>query len=226
LDTLRWMEPAAIGEILKTEHPQVGALILAVLAPDIAAAALAAIEDDAQADLLFRAAQLDKVNAAAIDDLEMLLKKHADHKPSAKTRKLNGRGDIAKIVNSMPRNEGERLLKSVKKRDKSLGQAIEDEMFVFDDVLALPAKTLSTILRGVEGNVLTLALKGANAAMIEKALSGMSARAAQTIQDDMAELTQIKRADVDQARKQIIAATRKLADEGSISLSGNADDYV
>jgi flagellar motor switch protein FliG len=227
LEALRWMEVNAIAALLNTEHPQVGALILAVLTPNVAAAALESVEDELQSDLLFRSAQLTNVSMAAIEDLELLLTRRSKAKPANKQQKLGGRGDTAKIVNSMPRAASDRILKSVKKRDQALGQAIEDEMFIFEDLLSLPAKTLGTILRSVDAAILTLALKGGSKEIVDKALSCMSGRAAQTIQDDMAEMAQVKRADVEDAQKQVVLAARRMADEGGFSLGGGgSDDYV
>ena len=99
-------------------------------------------------------------------------------------------------------------------------------MFVFDNLNDLDAKSLSTVLRAVDANALALALKGADPALADKFLGTMSARAAETIRDEMAEMTMIKRADVEEAQKSIISVARQLAEDGSIMLGGQSDDYV
>lgn len=226
LDILRWMGLPTIGRILLDEHPQVSALVLAVLNPDIAAAALAGLDDPTQADLLYRAARLTSVNADAIADLEGLLERYSALKGAVPKIKLGGRSDIAKIVNSMAKPAGERALKTVKKRDKALGQEIEDEMFIFENLIDLDAKSLGALLRAVESEILTLALKGASTALADKALGAMSARAAQSIRDDMNERGPVKRSDVEEAQKSVIMTARRLAEDGTVQLGAKSDDYV
>src|SRR3546814_222861 len=73
LEMLRWMDVEAISALLASEHPQVGALILSVLVPDVAARAIETLDELLQADLVLRAALLTAVPAAAIEDLEAVL---------------------------------------------------------------------------------------------------------------------------------------------------------
>ncbi len=226
LEILRWMEVPALSLILKTEHPQVCALLLAVLTPEVAAQALVGITDDALVDLLTRAAKLTSVSSAAISDLEHILAASAPPSESAPPFKLGGQGDAARIVNKMKRDAAQRVLKSIKKKDRVLGQAIEDEMFIFDNLNDLDDKALGAILRAVDAAVLTLALKGTDAALADRMFGCMSARAAQSIRDEMAEGGPTKRSDVDDAQKQIIMITRKLAEDGTIMIGGGSDDYV
>lgn len=226
LDRLRWMETGIIAQLLADEHPQVGAIILAVLTPEVAAAAMEGLDEAHQADLVWRAARLESVSAEAIADLDAILAQVADQPDRPPQVKLGGRGDIARLFNTMKKPAGERVLKSLKKRDRQLGQAIEDEMFVFDDLNDLDGKALGAVLRSVDAAMLGLALKGADAAVVDRMLGQMSARAAQSIRDDMAERGLVKRADVEEAQKAIVTIARQLAADGTIMLGGAGDDYV
>lgn len=226
LEMLRWMDVGVISRILSSEHPQVAALVLAVLTPDAAATAVESLSADLQADLLHRAARLTSVNADAIADLEALLGRYDDVQKATPRMKLGGKSEIAKIFNSMSKPGGERALKAVKKWDKVLGQAIEDEMFIFENLLDLDAKSLGTVLRTVDAQVLTLALKGASETLLEKSLGSMSARAAQSIRDEMSEMAPVKRTEVEEAQRAVVTVARQLAEEGGVQLGGRGDDYV
>ncbi len=226
LDMLRWMEPAAIARIVVGEPPQVGALIVSVLKPEIAVCILESLEPDRQADLLCRAALLTSVSAGSIADLEAVLIDAATVKQAAPKVRVGGRGGVARIVNGMKKTDSARLLKQVRKRDKALADTIEAAMFTFDDLIALDVKTLGAVLRTVDGPVLTVALKGSDEAVLDKLLGTMSARAAQTIRDDMVEGAPVKRSDIDDAQREIIAIARGLADDGTIQIGGGQDDYV
>jgi flagellar motor switch protein FliG len=226
LDILRWMDVPVIAKILAVEHPQVGAIILSVLTPQVAAEVLEGFDDARQADLLMRAARLASVSGDAIADLEAIIAGANDCVSALPKLTLGGASEAAKIVNNMKKGNMERILKSVRKQDKQLGQEIEDEMFIFDNLNSLDAKGLGSVLRSVDASVLALALKGASPELAEKMLGAMSARAAESIRDDMAESGLVKRAEVDEAQKSIITVARKLSDAGEIMLGSKGDDYV
>jgi flagellar motor switch protein FliG len=224
LETLRWMTTESIAAMLAGEHPQVGALVLACLTPEVAADVLAGFDENRQSDLIYRAASLTTVSADALAELEGLFDSYAAAPPSGV--KIGGRGDAAKIVTKLPKGQDQKVLKQLKKRDKILAQAIEDDMFVFDDLAALDNKSLGALLRAVDAQLLTLALRGATPATADKMLGCLSGRAAQTIRDEMAEGAPVKRSDVEAAQKEVAAIARRMAEGGDVNLGGASDDYV
>jgi len=226
LEMLRWMDVDAISGLLASEHPQVGALILSVLVPDVAARAIETLDEVLQADLVLRAAMLTSVPAAAIEDLESVLASaNVDGQRVAK-QAIGGPSDVAKIMKKMPKQLSERTLRSLKKHDRILAQTIEEEMFIFENLRDLDKKSLSSVLRSVDAAQLAIALKGADEDMVDMCLATMSQRAAETIRDEMAEMTMVKRADVDDAQKSVMQIVRQMAAAGEIMIAGGGDDYV
>jgi len=226
LEMIRWMEPQTIKKILGSEHPQVGALILAVLKPQIAATILEQIDEAAQTDLVYRAARLTKVSGSAIEDLEHTLARYLDDAGSNALVTIGGKSEIAKIVNNMNRTNSDKILQSVKQMDEQLGRDIEDEMFIFDNLLELNSKSISEVARSVDSDTLGLALKGASQQLQSHLLNAMSARAADTIRDEMEERGPVKRSEVETAQKSVISAVRRLAEDGTIQLGSGGEDYV
>jgi len=226
LEMLRWMDVDAISGLLASEHPQVGALILSVLVPDVAARAIETLDEVLQADLVLRAAMLTSVPAAAIEDLEAVLASaNVDGQRVAK-QAIGGPSDVAKIMKKMPKQLSERTLRSLKKHDRVLAQTIEEEMFIFENLRDLDKKSLSSVLRSVDAAQLAIALKGADEEMVDMCLATMSQRAAETIRDEMTEMTMVKRADVDDAQKSVMQIVRQMAASGEIMIAGGGDDYV
>ncbi|MDP3782033.1 MAG: flagellar motor switch protein FliG [Sphingopyxis sp.] len=226
LEILRWMDVEAISGLLAQEHPQVGALILSVLVPDVAARAIETLDEILQADLVLRAAMLTSVPAAAIEDLESVLASaNVDGQRVAK-QAIGGPSDVAKIMKKMPKSLSERTIRALKKTDKALAQAIEEEMFIFENLRDLDKKSLGSVLRSVDAAQLAVALKGADDDMVDLCLATMSKRASETIRDEMAEMTMVKRADVDDAQKTVMTIVRQMAASGDIMIAGGGDDYV
>jgi flagellar motor switch protein FliG len=226
LAILRWMDIEQITDILASEHPQVSALILSVLVPEVAADAIAPLDERKQADLMMRAAQLDGVAAAAIEDLEAVLTQATTAAPPPPRQALGGPGDVAKIIKQMPKPLSERTIRALRKMDKRLANAIEEEMFVFENLRDLDARTLGNVLRSVDAQTLGMALKGAEEDMVEMCLATMSKRAAESIADEMAEMTRVKRSDVDDAQRSIMLIVRRMVANGEIASTAGGSEYV
>lgn len=225
-EMLDWMEVDVLAALLDNEHPQVGALIVSSLSADLAAQALGKLEEGRQTDLLLRAARLGRVSVEAITELEDIVSRYVgDAAPPPKVE-LGGSSGVAKIMNSLGKPKGERLIKAIRKADKPIADAIEEGMFVFEDLLDLDIKALGTVMRSVDSSALVFALKGAPKELVDRIFASMSQRAAQSIQDEMAEKTMVKRAEVDEAQKAVIAIARQLADAGEIVLGAAGNDYV
>lgn len=226
LAMLKWMEPAEIAAIIEIEHPQIMAIVLAHLDAAVAAAVLQLLPAELQEDVVYRVATLGPVSIEALDELEALIESRSDARRTGSTTKRGGTTEAAAIMNNIRKDHEQRIIKALNKRDKAVAQSIEDEMFIFENLLELSEKNLGTLMRGVDNAVLVVALKGASDTLRTKILACMSQRAAQSIQDEMEERGPMRLAEVLEAQKQIIAEARRMADEGTIMLGGRGDDYV
>ena len=74
--------------------------------------------------------------------------------------------------------------------------------------------------------LLVPALKGADAALRDKFLACLSQRAAQTIEDEMADRGPMPLAEVQEAQRAVVAVARRLADEGTLSIGSKDEEYV
>jgi len=181
---------------------------------------------EAQEDVIYRVATLGPVSIEALDDLEALIESRSAGGRTSSTTKRGGTSEAAAIMNNVRKDHEQRIIKALNKRDKAVAQSIEDEMFIFENLLDLSDKNLGTLMRAVDAAILVVALKGASDALRNKILGSMSQRAAQSIQDEMEERGPMRLAEVLDAQKQVIAEARRMADEGTIMLGGRGDDYV
>ena len=226
LDSLKWMEARTIAQLVAHEHPQVAALVLAHLDAGVAADVLQLLDEELQADIVYRVATLGEVSSEALEELERILMKQVAKSTGGSSSKRGGAAEAAKIVNSTRTTAEQRLIKALAKLDKTLARTIEDEMFIFDDLMQVDDKSMGAILRGVENDTLVVALKGADPKLRQKIFGCMSSRAAQSIQDDIAERGPMRLADVTEAQKAVLQIARQLAADGTIMLGGKGDDYV
>lgn len=226
LQMLKWMEAGEIAAIIENEHPQLMALVLAYLEPAVAADVLALLPAEYQEDIIYRVATLGPVSSEALDELEEMLSTGAPVTKKGSTAQRGGTSEAAAIMNNVRKDMEQRIIKALSKRDKNIAQTIEEEMFIFDNLIELDEKNLGTLLRGVDNELLIVALKGANEMLKAKMLGCMSQRAAQSIVDEMEERGPMRLAEVVDAQKQVVAQARRLAEQGTIMLGGKGDDFV
>lgn len=227
LAMLKWMEPKEIAGAVEMEHPQIMAIVLAHLDHQAAASVLQLLPAEVQDEVVYRVATLGPVSTEALDDLEQLLSTSSGARSGGgSTTQRGGTVEAAAIMNNIRKDHEQRIMKALLKRDKQVTQSIEDEMFVFDNLMGLTDKDLGTLMRSVENDQLIVALKGANEGLRDKILGSMSARAAQSIRDEMEERGPMRLTEVMESQKAIIGSARRMAEQGTIQLGGKGDDYV
>ena len=100
-------------------------------------------------------------------------------------------------------------------------------MFTFDDLAKLDNVSVQTLLRNVEKDTLTLALKGTSEKVREFFISNMSERAGTMLRDDLEAMGPVRLKEVDEAQGLMITTAKNLADRGEIVISkGGGDDEL
>lgn len=226
LDVLKWMEPRAIADTLKMEHPQVLAIVLSYLDADQAAKVLKHFPDWLQADVLVRVATLDGVQPAALGKLEEMIEKQFTGNVGSAPANLGGPKVAAGILNLIAGGGDGTVVEQIRKSDEALCQQLQDLMFVFENLLDVDDRGIQEVLREVDSAKLVVALKGADPAMLDKIMKNMSQRAAEMLKDDLESRGPVRLAEVEAAQKEILAVARKLADEGKIMLGGSGEQFV
>lgn len=227
IEILDWMDARAISELIVDEHPQIIALIISYLEFSMGADVLNLLPDDLQPEIIRRIATLETVQPDALRELEDVMQRKFKANTTLRATQVGGVKAAAKIMNFTNQNMEARIMKNIGKDDKILMQSIQESMFVFETLIMSDDKSLQTLLRNVEAELIVLALKGADEALRDKLFSCMSSRAAANIMDEMEALGPVRLAEVQDAQKQVIAVARRLSDEGTIVLAGRGgDDFV
>ena len=200
IEILQWMDARSIAEMIEGEHPQHA--------------------------VLHRIATLDSVQPEAIEQLERVMQLQFQANTSLRASKIGGIKAAAKIMNFTQAAQEGRIMKDLFKLDKDLMTAIQENMFVFDNLLAVDDKNLGVLMRNVDPTDLAIALKGADERLRDKILGCMSQRAAAAIVDEMEAKGPMRVTEVQEAQKRIVAIARKLSDAGTMVLAGRGEDYV
>ncbi|MFA7623963.1 MAG: flagellar motor switch protein FliG [Pusillimonas sp.] len=226
IDALNWLDPNSVAELVADEHPQIIATILVHLQRDRASAVLELLNERLRNDVMLRIATFGGVQPAALAELTDVLNNLLSGQ-SAKRSKLGGVRTAAEILNFMTSTEEDAVMNTLREIDSDLAQRISEEMFVFDNLLDIEDTAIQLILKEINTDSLTIALKGAPEELREKFLNNMSNRAAEMLRDDLDAQGPVRMSKVEEAQKGILSVARRLAETGQISLTrlGN-DEYV
>ncbi|MEG3087490.1 flagellar motor switch protein FliG [Sphingomonas sp. PB4P5] len=226
IDLLDWLDAPELAGMIEKEHPQLAAVLIANLDPVVGAQVLELLPDSVQPDILHRIAKLGPITPEAIETLTIMLAKRSAAPQASAGMTMGGTRDAAKILSSGRKTTEQRVMPKLFKIDRDVAKAIEEAMFVFDNLLDLDDKNLGTLIRNIDSDILTRALKGVDEAVRGRFLGCMSARAADGIRDEMEARGPMKLSEVLEAQKVIIQTARSLAKDGTIQMGASEDDYV
>lgn len=227
LEALKWMDSRAVAEIVRSEHPQIVAIVLAYLDSDQSADVLSQLPELVRADVIMRIATLDGIQPSALSELDEIMERQFAGNGGGKSSALGGVKVAANIVNLLDMTAGAVLMDHVQKADETLSTRIQDLMFVFDNLLEVDDRGMQELLRQVQSDRLLLALKGAEDTLKEKIFKNMSQRAVEMLKDDLEAKGPVKLRDVEAAQKEILAVARRMAEAGTLALGGKGGEvYV
>ena len=224
IESLKWMDPISVAELLRNEHPQILAAILVHLDQDHAANILKQFSERTRNEVMLRIATLEGIQPTALKDLNEALYQVLAGGDKIRKSSLGGIKTAAEIINLLGTSLEASVIDAIREQDPDLAQKIVDKMFTFEDLLKLDNKSLQMVLREVSSDQLVVALKGASQELRDKILSNMSSRAAEALKEDLESRGPVRLSEVEAQQKEILKIVRRLADEGQIVLGGGGDD--
>jgi flagellar motor switch protein FliG len=224
IESLKWMDPQSVAELLRNEHPQIVAAILVHLDFDQAADVLKLFNERQRNEVMVRIATLDGIQPLALRDLNEVMSKVLAGGDRSKKSSLGGVKTAAEILNMLGSAVETSVLDFVREADSDLAQKIMDNMFTFDDVEKIDDKGIQALMKEVQSESLVIALKGATPALRDKIFKNMSSRAAETLKEDLESRGPVRLSEVEAEQKEMLKIVRRLVDEGQIVLAGGGDE--
>jgi len=226
LEALKWMHPATISNMLKNEHHQVIAIVLSYFEPDLSAEILAGIPERFQSEVIYRIATLSTIQPRALFDLNEVLERASSDGEGGKLARIGGEKRAAEILNLVGGGVDTKVLDDIAIEHADVSKAIQDKMFVFEDISGIDPRGIQTLLGEVPNDILKVALKGADQKMTDLILSNMSKRQAEMLREEVEMSGPVKLSDVEDAQRNIIQTVRRLADEDKLMMPGGAEEFV
>ena len=227
LETIALMAPRMVAGLLEQEHPQTIALVLSTQHIEHAAEILTSLPESIRSDVAYRISKIEKVAPEVINRIEDALHREIGLVSGRAHKKVGGLDAVVGILNHMKNNLDAEILDEMEQHDPEMAEEIRKKMFTFENLIALDGRSLQMILREVNNDSLTLALKTASEQMKEKIFANMSSRAADMIRDDLEAMGPVRLSEVELMQQSIVKIAMKLEEEGKLVLgTGGGDELV
>ncbi|RDD63638.1 flagellar motor switch protein FliG [Ferruginivarius sediminum] len=219
-DKLGNVNEQVLANYLKNEYPQTVAVVLSKIKPDHAARVLALLPEGFAMEVVMRMLRMEAVQKEVLDDVERTLRNEFMSN-LARTSRRDAHELMAEIFNGLDRQTETRFLSSLEERNRDSAERIKQLMFTFEDLDKLDPGSIQTLLRAIDKDKLSVALKGASEDLRNLFFSNMSERAAKIMREDMEAMGPVRLRDVDEAQTEIVQLAKELSNQGEIVIADN-----
>ena len=139
---------------------------------------------------------------------------------------VDGPAIAAKILQAMPQDKRERILKAIQIKDPQISIKVEDNLFNFNDIETLTDQGMQVLVASIAQTDLVLSFKLASPKIKEKFLKNMSERKAKLVAEDFQAIGKVKKTDVEDAQRRILKTLDELRTSGQIRSQSKNDVWV
>ena len=226
LQALQSLEVDHLAELIKDEHPQTIAIIIAHLKSDKASEVLSLMPEGMRTDIILRISELDKVISGMVEEIDKVFEDVLKNEKTTGTHKTGGVSQVAEILNQVDSISAELILSEIEEDNPELAAQIKQKMFVFEDLILVDDKGLQKLLRSVESKELAIALKAASEEVRQKILRNMSERAGEMLGEEIESLGAVRMKEVEDAQQKITRIIQDMEAKGEIVISGRKGEQL
>lgn len=211
-------ETPRVLDFLNRQSAQLAAIILQRLAPKKAASLIEELDEAKREPIMARMLSSRAVPDRVITAIEESLKEEFKADPNVSGGR-EAAAKIAEILNEMSAEAADKVLAQMTEKLGAKKIALVKTMlFRFEDIVLLDMPARSRLCDGLPSDLITNALRGADAELSEAILSGIGQRSRRMIEAELQGPSTVSQDNIKQARKSIASLALKMASEGQIDL--------
>ncbi|WP_212522770.1 flagellar motor switch protein FliG [Actibacterium sp. MT2.3-13A] len=217
------LNETVIANYLKGEHAQTAAAILSNVDPEVAARVLPLMGIERMQEVVERMIRMEAVPQHMIKQIEETLQSDiiaAAAQPTAAERQQR----MADLFNRLDRDLFENMAPVLEERLPDTFRSIKQKMFTFDDLVKLDIQSLARIMRGLQGNTLPMALRGARKEVRDHFLNALPTRPRDMLLEEMNTMGPVRGREVRAAQSAMVDYAKELAEDEVIQLPMAEDD--
>jgi len=192
---------------------------------EISSELLIAMPPELKGDIAMRIAKLGQISEEVVRDVDKALKLELSGAVGP-GGKAGGLQVLVDIINGVDKSTEDAVMAFVEEDNPEMANDIRNLMFVFEDLTGIDDTAMREILKKVEGQQLTYALKTATDEMKTKIFSNLSSRAGEMLRDDLDSMGPVRLTEVEEAQQAIVRAAKELEADGTINLGKGKDDVL
>jgi len=215
---LRHVEPQLLASLIVDEHPEDIAIILTELPSPLAAESLQQFDPILRFSVLRRMCRLEKVNTHRIEELGFQLKQRLQHRLSKRgpvpepTQQGKGLAAAARAVSLVEPKSRRELLDQLRVVDGDLAEEVASQVFEFEQLSQLNDEQVKLLLKTANTAWWAPALCAAKAALRERILSCMAAKAAAIVRREIKALGEVSPKITERAQQEIVSLWLRLSE--------------
>ncbi|MFC4711664.1 flagellar motor switch protein FliG [Planococcus dechangensis] len=222
----RRLDPTRIVNVLQHEQAQTIALVLSYLDAKQSSQILSQLPASQQAEVAKRIALMESTSPDVIQQVEQILERKLSASGSQDYTATGGVEAIVRVLNQVDRGTEKAILSELESGSPELVAEIKKRMFVFEDLVKLDVRSIQRIIREVNDQDMSFALKAASDELKESIFSNMSSRRSELIREEMDVMGPVKLKDVETAQTEIVALIRQLEESGEITVTREEGDEM
>lgn len=219
-------DPEALAMVLGREQPQTVALVLSAIETERSALVLDKLPQAMRPEILRRMATIESVAPEVLREIGRALLQELRSVTAGGMRAVNGRAAALELLRRTPTAQQREVVAEIERDDSKLAADLRSKLFTFDDLAHFLDRDIQTLLKEVNLNQLTVALKGATATVKDKFLKNMSSRAAQMLGDDLQAMGAVRLSVVEEAQAEIAKTAVGLAEQNKVTIVNPTDKMV
>ena len=208
------IDPKQLADFIKDESPQTIAVVLAHMDSVDASNVLSKLDDALKVKISMQMATIKDVSPSIVQSMSNVLEKKLESL-LASIVSVGGVKSVADMLNKMGAKSTD-ILENIEGLDPELAGKIKENMFVFEDFLALEPNDIMKVLGNVETEDLTKALKNSPDEEMAIIQGCMSQRAKDRFNEEFEMLGKTKIKDIEEAQRKVLEVAMRLLESGEI----------
>ena len=208
------INPKQLSDFIKDESPHTIAVILSHMDPNKSSEVLMQLDEEIRIKVTIQIATIKDVSPDVVRTISVVLEKKLESLLSSIVD-VGGVKVVADMLNKLG-PKAQDILKNINGIDTSLATKIKENMFVFEDLLALDPEYIMKILQNVETGDVVMAMKNATQEQIEKVTGAMSQRAKDRFNEEFEMISKAKIKDIEAAKRKMLDVAQKMIEDGII----------
>jgi len=213
LEDLGRLNVHQLAGALEPESPGAVALLLGELAAERTAEVLSVLADDRRDAVVRELSQGRTTPPALLERLAGAVLVRAVELPATPPDRTDRVQRLAAVLRAVPKPQRKRMLDAIREQDEATADAILEKLYVFEDILRLPDRTIQKLLAEVDSMLLSMALSGADETLQAKLMANLSKRARAALQEELQLRSSVPAKQIEESRAAIAKIVARVDQE-------------